>query len=124
MELRESVWLWFLCIVATSTVIGGKLGAVFWGLAAEPPSDPAEFSRWQRRRRWSAYSEISALPAFATIGVVAVYYGALNPIAAVPISMTLGAVGFPLLLHGAQLLYRDRLKRLGISLPGEEASGA
>jgi Trk-type K+ transport system membrane component len=62
-----------------------------------------------RSGRWLAYSEVSALPAFATIGVTAVAYGDLSPIAGVLIAMVLGAIGFPLFLDGAQWLFRKRL---------------
>ncbi|CAM8655252.1 hypothetical protein [Sphingobium cupriresistens] len=109
MEPREFVWLWILSMLAAATVVGGKIGAFMWGLSPDPPNDAAAAAHWARRRRWLAYSEVSALPAFATIGVTAVAYGDLNPIAAVPISMALGGVGFPLLLDGAQWLFRKRL---------------
>lgn len=115
MGAREYVVLWALAVLATATVIGAKIGFFLWGIAPDPPADALAASHWMRRRRWLAYSEISALPAFATIGVAAVAYGDLNPIAAVPISMALGGVGFPLLLHGAQFLYR---KRLGLPTEG------
>lgn len=109
MERIDYVYLWVLAILASATVVGGKIGSFMWGLAPDPPVDPAAAEHWARRRRWLAYSEVSALPAFATIGVTAVAYGDLNPIAGVLIAMGLGAVGFPLLLDGAQWLFRKRL---------------
>lgn len=76
---------------------------------------------WRRRRRWLAYSEVSALPAFATIGVTAVAYGDLSPILGVLIAMALGAIGFPLFLDGAQWLFR---KRLGMPTPAGSTEDA
>ena len=121
MEPREWIHLWLLALLASATVVGGKIGSFLWGLAPDPPSDPAAAVSWTRRRRWLAYSEISALPAFATIGVTAVAYGSLNPIAGVLIAMALGAIGFPLLLDGAQYLYR---KRLGMPQKGGTSTDA
>lgn len=109
MEAREYVYLWVIAILASASVVGGKIGSLMWGLAPDPPVDPIAAQHWARRRRWLAYSEVSALPAFATIGVTSVAYGELNPIAGVLIAMALGAVGFPLLLDGAQWLFRKRL---------------
>jgi hypothetical protein len=121
MEPREYLYIWFLALVASATVVGGKIGSFMWGLAPDPPSDPSAAEHWARRRRWLAYSEISALPAFATIGVASVAYGSLNPIAAVLIAMGLGGVGFPLLLDGAQFLFR---RRLGLPQTGKVESDA
>lgn len=109
MEPREAIHLWVIALLAAATIVGGKIGSLMWGLAPDPPADPLAAAHWARRRRWLAWSEISALPAFATIGVTSVAYGELNPIAGVLIAMALGAVGFPLLLDGAQWLFRKRL---------------
>lgn len=78
-------------------------------VATDPPDDIVLAAHWQRRRRWMSWSELSALPAFATIAVTAVQYWKLDPIVAVLIAMFLGGVGFLLLLDGAQWLFRCRI---------------
>ncbi|TDW63088.1 hypothetical protein EDF57_10643 [Novosphingobium sp. PhB55] len=121
MEPRDYFTLWVLSVLASATIVGGKIGMYVWGLAPDPPADPAAAMHWRRRRRWLAYSEVSALPAFGTIGVTAVAYGDLNPILGVLIAMALGAIGFPLFLDGAQWLFR---KRLGMPTPHGSAEDA
>jgi hypothetical protein len=88
--------------------------ACAYGLAGDPPADPALAQHWHRRRRYVALGEVSALPAFATVSVVLVSYYHLDPVAAVLIAMAQGMVGFALLLDGAAWLFR---KRLGLPAP-------
>lgn len=117
-ELRDFLFWWLAALIAAATIVGGRLGMFLFRLAADPPDDPILALHWTRRRRWLAWSELSALPAFATISVTAVEYWGLNPIVAVLIAMFLGGVGFAMLLDGAQWLFR---KRLG--LPDMGAAG-
>lgn len=121
MEPRDYFTLWVLSVLASATIVGGKIGMFVWGLAPDPPVEPTAAMHWRRRRRWLAYSEVSALPAFATIGVTAVAYGDLSPILGVLIAMALGAIGFPLFLDGAQWLFR---KRLGMPTPAGSTEDA
>lgn len=108
-DWQELVILWLIYVVAAATVVGGKLGLFLFRLAADPPDDEKLARLWERRRRWLAYSELSALPAFATIAVALVKYRQLDPVLGVLISMFLGGVGFALLLDGAQWVFRKRL---------------
>lgn len=106
-----AVW-WLFSLGASLAVIAGRVGRALWGIGKDPPDDAEAFRHWERRRRWLAYSEISSLPAFATIAVTATIYFELPPIASVGISMVLGAVGFGAVLDAAMYLFR---KRLGVS---------
>lgn len=101
--------LWMFSGLAALAAVAGKLGMLLFAVAQDPPTDTAEFAHWKRRRAWLAYSEISALPAFATVGVAATVYFNLPPVASVLISMALGALGFGFLLNGVQLLARRKL---------------
>lgn len=108
-DWREFLFWWLVSLIAGATVVGGKLGVLLWKLAPDPPADPVLAAHWRRRRRWLAYAELSALPAFATIAVAITVHRQAEPILSVLISMALGAVGFTLLLDGVQWLFRQRL---------------
>ena len=111
------LWLlWLLSTFAALTMIAGRLGRALFGLAGDPPEDPVSLQHWQRRRKWLAYSELSALPAFGTIGVAATVHFNLPPVASVGISMVLGAVGFGMVLDAAVFLFR---KRVGVPVNGD-----
>lgn len=110
---------WMASLFAATTVVVAKLGFKLYGAASDPPSDTLLALHWQRRRRYVALGEISALPAFATISVVLVSYYQLDPVAAVLLAMAQGFVGFPLLLDGAAFLFR---KRIGLAVAGLPAS--
>lgn len=116
-DWRESVFWWLASLLASATIVGGKICFMLFRLASDPPDDAKLFAHWQRRRRWLLISEVSALPAFATISVSLVVYRQLDPILSVLISMFLGAVGFALLLDAAQWVFR---KRLGMPTPSVE----
>lgn len=109
MSKADLAILWALSGMGSLAMIAGKVGMYLYGLGAEPPSDPAELAHWTRKRRWLIYSELSAVPAFATVGVTATVYFDLPPVASVPISMVLGALGFGFMLNAAQLLARRKL---------------
>lgn len=108
-DWREFIFWWAASLFAATTIVVARLGMRLFGQAADLPDDPVAALHWQRRRRYIAIAEISALPAFATISVVLVSYYNLNPVAAVLISLAMGFVGFPLLLDGAAFLFRKRL---------------
>lgn len=108
-DWRAFFFWWGAALFASTMVVVARLGIKLFGVAIDPPEDPVRALHWARRRRWLAISEISALPAFATISVVLVAYYQLNPIAAVLIAIAQGFVGFPLLLDGAAWLFRQRL---------------
>jgi hypothetical protein len=108
-DWTEFLFWWLASLFASTTVVVAKLGLKLYGAAGDPPVDPVLAEHWQRRRRYMALAEISALPAFATVSVVLVSYYHLNPVAAVLLAMAQGFVGFPLLLDGAAFLFRKRL---------------
>lgn len=118
---REYLIWWIIFLLSSATIVGARIALFVWRLAPNPPEDPVLASHWARRRRWTAWSELSALPAFATITVTAVSYWNLDPIAGVLIAMALGGVGFALLLDGVQWLFR---KRLGMPDPGAQPEGS
>lgn len=107
----ETTLLWVLSLAASLTVIAARVSFMMFGVKAdEPPDDPALARNWKRRRKWLLASELSAVPAFATCGVVATEYWNLNPIASVLIAMVLGALGFGFLLHALEVIVRRRLE--------------
>lgn len=127
-DWREFLFWWFCSIVATTTIVGGKLGLFLFRLSVDPPEDPILAAKWRMRRRWLAYSELSALPAFSTISVTFVIWYRIDPIVAVMASMFLGGIGFALLLDGAEWLFRKRLglpekARLPANGPTSASSG-
>lgn len=109
MSKTDFALLWLASALGALTMIGGRMGLFLFGLAKDPPVDPVALDHWRRRRRWLAYSELSALPACATIALTVTVYFSLPPVASVAISMALGALGFAFLLNGVQFLVRRRL---------------
>lgn len=105
----EFMFWWLASLFAATTVVVAKLGVKLFGQAPEPPADEQLVLAWQRRRRWLAIAEVSALPAFATASVVLVSWYQMNPVASVLLAMAQGFIGFPLLLDGAAFLFRRRL---------------
>jgi len=101
--------LWLVSVLAALAAVCAKLGMMLFALAEEPPVDVQAALHWQRRRRWLTYSELAALPFFATAGVSATIYWQLAPAASVIISMVLGALGFGFFLHAVQTITRRRL---------------
>lgn len=101
--------LWVLSLVAGLALCGARLGWLLFGVAPEPPADPAAFGLWQRKRRWLVFSEISALPAFATISVMVGRLRAWPTEGVILFSMVLGALGFAFFLDALQTLVRRRV---------------
>lgn len=106
---RDFFFWWLAALFSSTMIVVAKLGLKLYGQAGDPPEDPVLAAHWERRRRWLAISEISTLPAFATVSVVLVSYYKLDPVAGVLIAMMQGFIGFPLLLDGAAWLFRRRL---------------
>lgn len=102
------IW-WLVFLLSSTTVVGARIALTLWRLAPDPPSDPQLAAHWARRRRWTAWSELAALPFFATATMTAVKYWQLDPVAGVAIAIGLGGVGFALLLDGIQFLFRRRI---------------
>ena len=108
-EPRDFLVWWILSLAAAATVAIGRIGYTLWRISPDEPDDPVAAKHWRRRRKWLVFSELSALPAFATISVVAVAYWGLSPVAGVLLSMGLGGIGFVMLLDALQFLFRQRL---------------
>lgn len=101
--------LWVASGLAALATICGKLALLLYGVAGDPPADASALNHWMRRRRWLTYSELSAVPCFATFALAATVYWHLPPAASVMISMLLGALGFGFLLHAVQVIVRRKL---------------
>ncbi len=121
-DWREFLFWWTASLLAAATIVGGRLGMALFRMAPDPPEDMKLAQHWARRRRWLAFSEILALPSFATVAVSAVAYWKLDPIVAVLLAMFLGGVGFAMLLDGAQWLFRKRLGMPTEATPTTEKS--
>lgn len=123
-DWKDFLLWWALSMLGAATIVGGKLGLLLWGLAPDPPLDAVLAAHWRRRRRWLAYAELSALPAFATIAIGITAHRQFAPVSAVLIAMALGAIGFTLLLDGAQWIFRRRLRLLGGGSGGPDFGAA
>ena len=101
--------LWLMSLAGGLALCGARLGWLLFRVAADPPNDPAAFALWQRKRRWLVISELSALPAFATLALMV---GRLRhwPMEGIVImSMVLGALGFAFFLDALQTIVRKRI---------------
>lgn len=107
-EPRDFLIWWVLSLAASATVAIGRIGYSLWRISPDEPDEPSQAKTWRRRRRWLVFSEISALPAFATLSVVAVVHWGLSPVAGVLLSMAMGGIGFTMLLDALQYLFRQR----------------
>ena len=116
---RDFLFWWLAALFAATMVVVARLGFQLYSAAGDPPDEPRMAAHWARRRRWLAISEISALPAFATLSIVLVSYYKLDPVAGVLIAIAQGFIGFPLLLDGAVWLFRKRIGMTDPATPGE-----
>lgn len=123
-DWRDFIFWWVASLLATTMIVGGKLGMFLFRLSIDPPDDPVLAAHWRRKRRWLTWSELSALPAFSTISVTVVHYYRIDPVVAVLLSMFLGGVGFALLLDGAQWIFRKRLGLPPVAAPGTITLGS
>lgn len=105
----DDVILWASSLLGGLALCGARLGWLLFRVAPDPPADLEAFQLWKRKRRWLIFSELSALPAFATISVL---IGRLQewPIEAVILlSMVLGALGFAFFLDALQTIVKQRM---------------
>ena len=78
-------------------------------VTSQQQSTPAAFALWRRKRLWLVISELSALPAFATISVVIGRLREWPMEGVILLSMVLGALGFAFFLDALQTLVRKRI---------------
>ena len=115
--LYYAFW-WLLSLMAAATIVGARIGNWLYGeKAPDPPSDPELLVLWKRRRSWIVLSEVSALPAFASLAVAGTKYWNLDAWVSIPVAMLLAILGFLLLLDGVQRMF---YKRLGIIFKDEK----
>lgn len=117
-DLRDFLVWWALGLIAGATVAVGQLAHKMARLELEAPTDPALLANWEKRKKWLAITEFSALPAFATLATAGRVYFNLPEIVGVLVTMGLGFVGFAMLIDGAKSLFK---KRVGLSEEGEGA---
>lgn len=112
-----------LAVLYLSSLLGGlalcgaRLGWILFRVSPVPPDEAAALALWRLKRRWLIISELSALPAFATISVIVGRLQAWPPEGVILFSMVLGALGFAFFLDALQTIVR---KRIGM----EEKHGA
>lgn len=115
--LHYLIW-WLLSLLAAATIVAARIGNWLYGeKAPPPPEDPELMHHWRRRRMWIVISEVSALPAFASLSVAGTKYWDLDAWVSIPLAMMLAIVGFLLLLDGVQ---RAFYKRLGVTFTEED----
>lgn len=102
---------WLVCIFAALCGVCARVARDLWSVSSTAPTEPLELHLWQRRRRWMIWSELAALPFFATISISLVVYQNVPVVVGILIATVLGGLGFGFLLNGLQQIIR---KRLGI----------
>lgn len=102
---------WMVCLFAALCAVCARLARDLWNVAVTIPTDPMELALWKRRRRWMIWSELAALPCFATISLASVLYYDVPIAVGILISIALGGLGFGFLLNGLQAIIR---KKMGI----------
>jgi len=101
--------LWMLSLAGALALCGARLGWALFGIAPEPPVDGEAFKLWRRKRRWLMFSELSALPAFATISVMVGRLQKWPVEGVILLAMVLGALGFAFFLDALQTIVRRRM---------------
>lgn len=112
MTKTEILLYWTISLFGALAVVAGKLGLKLFALATDPPEDPVLAAHWRRKRLWLTYSELLALPAFATIGVTSTIYLHWEPVTSVLIAMALGGLGFGFLLDALKYLAEKKKREL------------
>lgn len=115
-DLRDFLMWWAFAMIAGATVAVGQIAHKLARIDVEEPTDPAKLAAWQKRKMWLVITELSALPAFATMATAGRIYFEVHPVVGVLVTMFLGFVGFAMLIDGAKFVFR---KRVGIEGDGQ-----
>lgn len=105
----DDLFLWLLSLLGGLALCGARLGWLLFRIAPAPPADVEAFKLWERKRRWLIISELSALPAFATISLVVGRLRDWPMEGVILLSMVLGALGFAFFLDTLQTIVRRRV---------------
>lgn len=108
MNVKELVYLWFLAYGATLVAFVARMAWLLFGVASEPPDDPALYSKWKRKRYWLLISEFCALPLFATTAVLATVKGWIDPVYAIIYALVCSLLGFAFFLRATKKVVKDR----------------
>lgn len=106
---RDDLILWLFALGGSLAGLGARIGLLLARMPPEPPDDPKARAAWEQRRRWLIISELSALPAFASLAMAVGYLQKWPVAGIVLLSMVLGALGFAFLLDALKALLRQRL---------------
>ncbi len=90
--------LWLASLACSMIMCGARLGWFLFRVAPMPPLDAAALDIWKLKRRWLILSELSVLPAFATISITIARLRHWPIEGVILLSMALGGLGFAFLL--------------------------
>lgn len=114
MELKfDDLVVWLLSLVGGLAICGARLGWFLFRVAPVPPTDGEALRLWKLKRRWLVLSEISALPAFASIAVLVGRERHWPMENVVVLAMVLGALGFAFFLDALQTIVRRQIGNTG-----------
>ncbi len=105
----EFFLLWLASLACSMIMCGARLGWFLFRVAPMPPLDPIALNMWKLKRRWLILSELSVLPAFATISITVARLRQWPIEGVILFSMALGGLGFAFFLDALQTLVSRRL---------------
>lgn len=105
----DDLLLWLLALGGSTAGLGARIALQLSRVSLDPPDEPKALAAWKRKRRWLIISELSALPAFASLAMAVGYLQDWPVAGVVLLSMGLGALGFAFLLDALQRIVRQRL---------------
>lgn len=109
MTSKEIAVAWLLAYGGALAGYAARVGHMLFGVGEMPPTEPAAYQLWRRKRRWLLISEFCALPLFASAAVASALMWQLPIVMVVIGSMIAGALGFAFLLHALQTIVSKRL---------------
>lgn len=109
MTFRDFAWQWALTYLVALSAFAARMAWLLFGVAPDPPDDPAEHARWRRKRLWLFVSEFSALPMFTTLAVLSTAQGWVTPVLGAILCCVSGALGFAFFVHALEFMVRRRI---------------